>query len=159
TVAVYAPAFHAHARATLGPVFFDGEASDRLTLPDAGCRSRLNRRLLALLHEGLSSSDRLTEPAFSRAWEQGVLDAWLADVTAPDLRRPPASRHRAPRRAETYLRANLGRPVSIGELCLEAGVPKRTLMLGFQDVFGVPPGAYHRKLRLNEARRDLARSS
>jgi AraC family ethanolamine operon transcriptional activator len=158
-VAVHAPLFHAEARAILGPAFLDAGPSDRLVLPDADSRSRLNRRLLALLGEGLARPGRLTDPGCARAWERRVLDAWLADVVTPDPGLPPAARHRAARRAESFLRSNLDRPVSIGELCLEAGVPRRTLMLGFQDVFGDPPGAYHRKLRLNAARRELARAS
>jgi AraC family ethanolamine operon transcriptional activator len=158
TVAVHAPTFHEQARATLGPEFFDTGASDLLVLPGAESRSRLNRLLLALLDEGLAQSDRMTDLVYSRAWEQRVLDAWLADVMAPDPGLPPASRHRAARRAESFLRSKLDRRVSVGELCLETGVPKRTLMLGFQEIFGDPPVAYHRKLRLNEARRDLARA-
>ena len=31
-------------------------------------------------------------------------------------------------------------------------------MLGFQEAFGISPGAYHRRLRLNGARRELSRS-
>ena len=31
-------------------------------------------------------------------------------------------------------------------------------MLGFHEAFGISPGAYHRRLRLNAARRDLSRS-
>ena len=53
-----------------------------------------------------------------------------------------------PRPAETYLRENPDRPVSVGELCLETGALKRTLMLGFHEAFGISPGAYHRRLRL-----------
>jgi AraC family ethanolamine operon transcriptional activator len=67
-------------------------------------------------------------------------------------------RHRAAPEAESFLRENLDRPVSIAELCLVTGVPKHTLMLGFTDSFGMPPLAFHRRLRLNAARRDLAGS-
>ena len=35
--------------------------------------------------------------------------------------------------------------MSLGELCLATGVPKRTLMLGFGELFGLSPVAYHRK--------------
>jgi AraC-like DNA-binding protein len=31
-------------------------------------------------------------------------------------------------------------------------------MLGFRDLFGIPPHAYHRRLRLSAARRQLLRS-
>jgi transcriptional regulator GlxA family with amidase domain len=59
----------------------------------------------------------------------------------------------------SLLRDNPDRSISVGELCLETGVPKRTLMLSFQKAFGISPLAYHRRLRLNRARRELFRSS
>ena len=126
------------------------------TIPSA--RADLNRSLVALLDEAFTHSDRLSEPDYCRNWEYRVLDAWLAQVVAPDPGASPSWRHRAARHAETYLRENPDRPISVGELCLETGVPKRTLMLGFHEAFGISPGAYHRRLRLNAARRDLSRS-
>jgi len=158
TVAIQAPLFHELALATLGPAFFDGKAGDRLALRGPHLRPGLNRRLLDLLAQGLNQSDRLCEQEYSRAWEHQVLDAWLADVTAPDLGVSLAMRHRAARRAQSFLREHLDRRVSVAELCLVTGVPKRTLMLGFSDLFSIPPLAYHRRMRLSAARRDLVRS-
>jgi AraC family ethanolamine operon transcriptional activator len=159
TVAVHAPLFDAVSRATLGPEFFDDKPSDRFSLHDAQRRPRLNRCLVALLDEGFTQSDRLRDPLYGRNWEYRVLSVWLAEVVAPDRGASPTSRHRAARQAEEFLRENLDRPISVGELCLKTGVAKRTLMLGFQEAFGLSPGAYHRRLRLNLARRELFRSS
>jgi AraC family ethanolamine operon transcriptional activator len=158
TIAVQASLFEQAARAILGPAFFEGRSADRLALraPDFG--PRLNRRLLTSLGERFDEPDRLRHPESGRAWEYLVLDAWLSDVAAPDPGFTPTMRRWAARRAESFLRANLDRPVSIAELCLETGVPKRTLMLGFSDSFGLPPLAFHKRLRLNAARRDLAGS-
>jgi AraC-like DNA-binding protein len=111
-----------------------------------------------LLDEEFDQPDRLRHPEYGRAWDCRVLDTWLADVTAPDHGFTPAMRHRAARAAESFLRENLDRPVSIAELCLVTGVPKRTLLLGFTDSFGIPPLDFHRRLRLNAARRHLAGS-
>jgi AraC family ethanolamine operon transcriptional activator len=158
TAAVHADLFDELARAALGPAFFEGQSADRLALREPLLRPRLNRRLMSLLEEGFHQPGRLQDPAYGRAWEYQVLDAWLSDVAAPDPGFTPAMRHRAARQAEEYLSENLDRPVSIAELCLELGVPKRTLMLGFSDSFGIPPLAFHRRLRLNAARRDLVRS-
>jgi AraC family transcriptional regulator, ethanolamine operon transcriptional activator len=156
TVAVYVPVFDELARATLGPRFFDDKASDRLALRDPQFKPRLDRRLFELLEQGMTQSARLSDPEYSRTWEFQVLDAWLADVAAPDVGFTPAMRHRAGREAEAFLRENLDRPVSVAELCLVTGVPKRTLMLGFSDCFGIPPLAFHKRLRLNASRRELA---
>jgi AraC family transcriptional regulator, ethanolamine operon transcriptional activator len=158
TVAVHAPLFHEIAQATLGPAFFDGKARDRFALRGPQMRPRLNRRLLDLLEQGFNQSASLSNQESSRAWEQRVLDALLADVTAPELGVSPAVRHRAARQAEAFLREHRDRRVTVAELCLATGVPKRTLMLGFHNLFGIPPLAYHRRTRLGEARRDLVHS-
>ena len=158
TVAVHTPLFDAVARATLGAEFFDDKPADRFSLHNSRRRPDLNRSLVALLDEAFTHSERLSEPDYCRNWEYRVLDAWLAQVVAPDPGASPSWRHRAAQHAETYLRENPDRPISVGELCLETGVPKRTLMLGFHEAFGISPGAYHRRLRLNAARRDLSRS-
>jgi AraC family transcriptional regulator, ethanolamine operon transcriptional activator len=156
TVAVSAPVFDELARATLGPRFFEGKAPDRLALRGPRLKARLDRRLFELLEQGMTQPERLSDPEYGRAWEFQVLDAWLADVAAPDPGFTPAMRHRAACQAEAFLRENLDRPVSVAELCLVTGVPKRTLMLGFSDCFGIPPLAFQKRLRLNAARRELA---
>jgi AraC family transcriptional regulator, ethanolamine operon transcriptional activator len=159
TVAVHAPLFNTLARATLGPEFFDHKPSDRFSLQGNERRPRLNQCLVALLDEGFTQSDRLSDAAYCRNWEYRVLSAWLADAIAPDHCGSSTLRHRAARHAEAFLRANVDRPISIAELCLETGAAKRTLMLGFQEAYGIAPLAYHRRLRLNGARRELSYSS
>ena len=42
-------------------------------------------------------------------------------------RRQPSKRARLVRRAEKYMRANLGKPLSLLDLCREVGVSERTL--------------------------------
>jgi AraC family transcriptional regulator, ethanolamine operon transcriptional activator len=158
TTAVHAPLFDAVARATLGPEFFDDRPSDHFSLHDAPRRRRCNRCLVTLLNEGFTQSDRLIEPDYGQNWEYRVLSAWLEHVITPDPGTTPSSRHRAARHAEEFLRENPDRPISVGELCVETGVAKRTLMLGFREAFGMSPGAYHRRFRLNMARRELLRS-
>ncbi|MFO0907122.1 MAG: helix-turn-helix domain-containing protein [Isosphaeraceae bacterium] len=158
TIAVNASFFEQHARALVGPAFLEGDSVRLLQLRSPESRNRLNRQLLDLLHEGLDTPDRLREAGVAAAWEARLLDAWLADVVAPDPNFSSLTRHTAAKRAEDFLRANLDRPVSLGELCQESGVPQRTLMLGFGELFGVPPGVYHRVLRLNRARRELLRA-
>ena len=84
TVAVHAPLFHEVAQATLGPAFFDGKATDRFALRGPQVRPGLNRRLLDLLNQAFNQSESLSNQECSRVWEQQVLDALLADVTAPN---------------------------------------------------------------------------
>lgn len=140
----------------------EGEAQrlpERLAVKDALGRRRINDRLRALLAEGRAAPERLSQPASAREWEVAVLDALFDNVTLPEGHVNGVARRRAAQQAEAFLRESLHRAVSVTELCLETGVPKRTLMLGFQDTCGMSPIAYHRRLRLNQARRDLLRSS
>jgi AraC family ethanolamine operon transcriptional activator len=59
--------------------------------------------------------------------------------------------HRTRSSRNEFAQAN----ASIADICAAAGVTRRTLHLGFLEVFGIPPIAYLRALRLNGARADL----
>lgn len=62
-------------------------------------------------------------------------------------------RRRIARHAEELMRADLGRPPSVLEMCEAAGTSRRTLFYAFQELYGVTPAAFLKTLRLHEARR------
>ena len=64
-------------------------------------------------------------------------------------------RVRLVRRAEDYMQANLGEPVSVLDLCRELAISARTLHYAFQEVRGMSPMAYFQALRLNAVRQEL----
>jgi AraC family transcriptional regulator, ethanolamine operon transcriptional activator len=66
-----------------------------------------------------------------------------------------SSRERLVRRADDYMRACLGKPLSLLDLCRELGVSERTLHYAFQQVRGLSPMAYFRVRRLNAVRQEL----
>ena len=74
-------------------------------------------------------------------------------------RRQPSKRARLVRRAEDYLRANLGHPLSIFDLCQELAVSERTLHYAFQELRGLSPMAYFKARRLNAVRQELKAAS
>jgi AraC family ethanolamine operon transcriptional activator len=53
------------------------------------------------------------------------------------------------------MRACLGEPLSLLDLCRELGVSERTLHYAFQEVRGLSPMAYFRAFRLNGVRQEL----
>ena len=53
------------------------------------------------------------------------------------------------------MRAYLGEPLSLLNLCRELGVSDRTLHYAFQEVRGLSPMAYFRAIRLNAVRQEL----
>jgi AraC family ethanolamine operon transcriptional activator len=65
------------------------------------------------------------------------------------------SRERLVRRADDYMRAGLGEPLSLLDLCRELGVSERTLHYAFQQVRGLSPMAYFKASRLNAVRQEL----
>jgi AraC family transcriptional regulator, ethanolamine operon transcriptional activator len=54
-----------------------------------------------------------------------------------------------------FIRANVAEPITIGALCKEISVSRRTLQYCFEDVLGMAPLAYLKAVRLNGARRAL----
>jgi len=51
-----------------------------------------------------------------------------------------------------------GQPLWVGDLCVGCDVPRRTLNHAFQQVLGMGPVTYLRRLRLNQVRRSLQHS-
>lgn len=68
-------------------------------------------------------------------------------------------RHRIARRAEEFLRAHCREEISISDLCAVTGAARRTLHLGFCELYGMPPMTYLKALRLSRVRRDLLAAS
>jgi AraC family ethanolamine operon transcriptional activator len=68
--------------------------------------------------------------------------------------RPP-HRARVVRRAEEYMQAHLGDPLSVLDLCREVAVSERTLHYAYQEVRGLSPMTYFKASRLNAVRQEL----
>jgi len=90
--------------------------------------------------------------------EQECLRRFLALLDRPNHDRTacePPNRARLVRRAEDYVQANLGEPVSVLDLCRELAISERTLHHAFQEVRGLSPMAYFQAVRLNAVRQEL----
>jgi len=62
-------------------------------------------------------------------------------------------------RARAYLHDHGSRIVRLDELALVAGMSQFHLTRTFRAVYGLPPGAYHRSLRVSRAATELSRGS
>lgn len=62
-------------------------------------------------------------------------------------------------RAQELARASYGAPLSIDDLAGAAGLSRFHFARAFRAAFGVPPHAYLTRVRLDEARRRLARGA
>jgi AraC family ethanolamine operon transcriptional activator len=129
-----------------------------VTASPAGCRALAThlRELLALVE---ARPDLLAQPKARRAVEQECVRrvvAVIAQSTGGDRTACwSTNRERLVRRADDYMRACSGEPLSLLDLCRELGVSERTLHYAFQQVRGLSPMAYFRALRLNAVRQEL----
>ena len=128
---------------------------DAVTKGLAYCRA-LWAHLVNLLIVAQAQPDLLAERG--RLIEQECLRRFLATLARPNHDRTacqPPNRARLVRRAEDYIQAHLGDPLSMFELCREFGVSERTLRYAFQEVRGLSPMAYFKASRLNAVRQEL----
>jgi AraC family ethanolamine operon transcriptional activator len=129
-----------------------------ITYSPAGCRALTTylRGALALVE---ARPELFAQPETRQAVEQECV-RWVVAVIAESTGGDRAAcwsstRERLVRRADDYLRACRGGPLSLLELCRELGVSERTLHYAFQQVLGLSPMAYCRALRLNAVRQEL----
>jgi AraC family ethanolamine operon transcriptional activator len=112
-----------------------------------------------LLDQVEARPDLLAQPRTRRTVEQECLRRVLAVLAQSSGGERSAcwssNRERLVRRADDYLRACLGEPLSLLELCRELEVSERALHYAFQEVRGLSPKAYFRVCRLNAVREEL----
>lgn len=83
----------------------------------------------------------------------------LSLLAAPSPLVKPLSRYSLVKQAETLIRENSDRPLTVYDLCTQLHVSERTLRYGFREVFGIGPKAYLQNYRLHRARECLKSSS
>jgi AraC family ethanolamine operon transcriptional activator len=129
-----------------------------VTPSPAGCRA-LTAHLRGLLVLVEARPDLFAQPRTRRAVEQECVRRvveLIAQSTGGDRTQPWSSdRERLVRRADDYMRACLGEPLSLLDLCREVGVSERTLHYAFREVRGLSPMAYFQACRLNAVRQEL----
>jgi AraC family ethanolamine operon transcriptional activator len=129
-----------------------------VTCSPAGCRA-LTTHLRELLDLVEARPDLLDQPRIRQTVEQECVRrvvAVIAQSTRGDRTECWSSnRERLVRRADDYMRACLGEPLSLLDLCRELGVSERTLHYAFRDIRGLSPMAYFRACRLNAVRQEL----
>ena len=83
----------------------------------------------------------------------------LRSATSPIHSTPTTARRRdVVTRVTTFLRDNLGEPVTVPELSRMVGVSERTLRAAFHDVIGISPKRYAITQRLQAAHQALRRA-
>jgi AraC family ethanolamine operon transcriptional activator len=120
------------------------------------CCEALWSHLVGLLDLAQDRPDLLAERG--RLIEHECLRRFVGLLARPNgdrTTRRPSNRERLVRRADDFMRACLGSPLSLLDLCRELGVSERTLHYAFQEVRGLSPMAYFKARRLNAVRQEL----
>jgi len=123
---------------------------------------KTRRELTALFEQAATlgrTDERVRRSSAARAVMQDELLAAFLEALAEGITPTPAlaPSHAAAvvRRAEELAESPGDRPLWVGDLCSGCGVPRRTLNHAFQQVLGMGPATYLRRLRLNKVRRLL----
>ena len=88
-------------------------------------------------------------------FEDAIIDEVLAAIPEPRDPEPPLARRRIARRVASMLHERCREDLSVSDLCAAARASRRTLHLGFMELYGMGPMGYLRVLRLNGVRQDL----
>jgi AraC-like DNA-binding protein len=131
------------------PITFRGGLDLRT---DAGLA--LRRIVMWLVAETDSGRPPIGRGLMARAIEEAVIAGVLEACDAPPPIEPATPRHL--RKAEAFIRANLDRTISVGDMAAAAGISRRALQATFRAHRGTTPLGYWRDLRLDGARTDLA---
>ena len=152
--------FFRECAAVLGGFDLEERLAGRLAITPspAGCRA-LTAHLRELLDLVEARPDLFVQSQTRQTVEQECVRRvveLIAQSTGGDQTECWSShRDRLVRRAEDYMRAHLGDPLSVLDLCRELAVSERTLHYAFQEVRGLSPMAYFRAFRLNAVRQEL----
>ncbi len=119
------------------------------------CATQVNQFLCRAIEH--ATSHALSTPRQGLALEEDFLNALLCNLEEP---RPPEgamARRWLARRAANIIHERCQEELSIGDLCEAVGSSRRTLHLGFLDVYGTSPMKYLLAVRLAGVRRELRR--
>jgi AraC-like DNA-binding protein len=104
---------------------------------------------------GMHDPGMLLDPVAAARMEEEVLGAYLDAIDHEPGHRAVTPRRELARRAEAVIRASLGEPTRIDDICSAVNASTRALHNAFKQVYGIPPKTYQKALRLASVRQDL----
>ncbi len=117
------------------------------------------RMVLFLVGEADRGAAPIGRGLMARQVEQtliaGLIEAHAHDQLSALARHRAAPRPRHLRLAESFIEANLDRPISLDDVAEAAGISPRALQMAFREHRGTTPLAFWRDRRLERAHRDL----
>lgn len=124
-----------------------------------GLDPRMGRAIHRQMQRALAEPAVLTDAVQSARLENELLDQILSRVAEPKAPENTMARRWIARRAAAILEERFREDIGIADLCTAVRASRRTLHLGFLEVYGFSPMHYLRLLRLNAARHEIRTSS
>jgi AraC-like DNA-binding protein len=122
---------------------------------DPAAVMRAARTWARWLVAGMHDPGMLLDPQAAERMEEEVLGAYLDAVHPEPGDRPVTPRRELAGRAEAFIRASLGEPTRIDDICSAVNASTRSLHNAFKQVYGIPPKNYQKALRLASVRQEL----
>ncbi len=144
-----------HIEARRGEPVIAADSRSRLVVRHPSSRDRFSRIWESLVRDVAGYSGLLTQSFFARYLEQSVLEELLAAAHSPKRLPSEPKRYLAAKKAKEYLLLHAEDAVSLTDLCEATNSTERTLLLGFQELFGIAPKSYLKAVRLNRVRKHL----
>lgn len=115
----------------------------------------VQQKIISIIERTITQPDLLTDRLTAEAIENEIMEVFLLSTKLGPIPLNHAARHRAAKKAEEYIRENLGEDITVRSLCENIGISERALRKGFTEYFGVPPKTYLQNLRLHKIRSSL----
>ena len=126
---------------------------------DPARRRQCLQTLAALLAQQQDASAAGAGPRQLLYWQDMVVEALVGMLDHSGVEPAAAGsfqrRQRIVARVRDYILAHRDQAITVPELCEQAHVSRRTLQYCFEDVLGMSPTLYLRRVRLNGVRRQL----
>lgn len=132
-----------------------GAMSRTLKFSTLECAAKACLFLCEAIRRTTAKPDILHDHPLRRNLETSILDAILCGLEEPRLREGALARRWLARRAAAVIHERCREDLNIGDLCEAVGASRRTLHLGFLDLYGTSPMKYLLSIRLAGVRREL----
>ncbi len=154
-VSVAAPRLDEECLARWGRTFPCPDRAPFLRFRDEAARAALLRTCRGWVAAARAAPGLLVDPQTARRMEGEILASVLDGVERHVHLPAVTHRREIVRRADSFLRASLRERVTLQDICSAVHVSPRGLHAAFESVYGIPPKAYWKVLRLNAVRREL----
>ena len=121
-------------------------------------RKKLVGRLNKTLELALSPTYDLKDIKFQQLIEERAISFLLSNISISEYQSFRTERLKAARRAKEYMIENKNKQVSMLDICEAVGSTKRTIHMGFKELYGITPKTFLKHIRLNHVRKELSQA-